>query len=142
LGKSWVRKELVRHIRARMLGVGERPSRIANLKASYVQQGGKTYYPSGGCISLSWNTPTARGFPVHTYRIQRAVIVLDKSTSGSNFSDTNNTVTKSNSNNNNNNSCTSTTTTYTKVKSGMATDAADKDAVSITTFIYFLFGTI
>jgi len=129
LEKSWVRKKLVRHIRARMLGVGERPSRIANLKASYVQQGGKIYYPSGGCISLSWNTPTARGFPVHSYRIQRAVIVLDKSSSGSNFSDTNNPVTKSNNNNNNNNnSCTSTTTTYTKVQSGMATDADDKDA--------------
>jgi len=125
LEKSWVRKKLVRHIRARMLGVGERPSRIANLKASYVQQGGKTYYPSGGCITLSWNTPTARGFPVHSYRIQRAVIELDKSSSGRNFSETSNPVTKSN-----NNSCTSTstTTTETKVQPGMATDAAFQDA--------------
>jgi len=86
----------------------------------------------------------------HSWRISspllpypKAVIVLDKSSSGSNFSDTNNPVTKSNKNNhNNNNSCSSTTTTYTKVKSSMGTDAADKDAVSITTFIYILFGTI
>lgn len=122
LEKSWVRRKLVRHIRARMLGVGERPNRITDLKASYIQQGGTAYYHlSGGSITLSWNKPSGRGFPVHSYRVQRAVISFDKSSSGSNVSKTNIPLKKLS-----NNTCPS--LTETKVKSFMATEGGDKNA--------------
>jgi hypothetical protein len=88
LEKSWVRKKLVRHIRARMLGVGERPGRISDFKASLVQQG-TNYYSSGGSISLTWNKPTARGFPVHSYRVQRAIIGVGKTSTAGNSSSSN-----------------------------------------------------
>ena len=65
--KSSFRKKLVRHINARMLGVGDIPEVPSNLKA---------HIDNGVCstIHLTWTKSVARGFPVHSYRVQRRAI--------------------------------------------------------------------
>jgi len=61
------RKKIMRHIHARMLGIGTVPDAPANLK-----------YKVESCSTLSffWDKSEARGFPVHSYRVQRRAVKL------------------------------------------------------------------
>jgi len=66
--KYFFRKKLVRLIKARMLGVGTVPQPIPN--SSYNVE-------SCSSVSFTWHKPNARGFPVHSYRIQRRAIAKE-----------------------------------------------------------------
>mmetsp|Transcript_22424 Transcript_22424/g.40452 ORF Transcript_22424/g.40452 Transcript_22424/m.40452 type:complete len:726 (-) Transcript_22424:145-2322(-) len=63
--KSSFRKKIVRHMNARMLGVGTVPQLPS--EARYIVEGCST-------VSFTWKRASARGFPVHSYRIQRRAI--------------------------------------------------------------------
>eukprot|EP00587_Corethron_hystrix_P002213 CAMPEP_0113311234 /NCGR_PEP_ID=MMETSP0010_2-20120614/8549_1 /TAXON_ID=216773 ORGANISM="Corethron hystrix, Strain 308" /NCGR_SAMPLE_ID=MMETSP0010_2 /ASSEMBLY_ACC=CAM_ASM_000155 /LENGTH=571 /DNA_ID=CAMNT_0000166825 /DNA_START=274 /DNA_END=1986 /DNA_ORIENTATION=+ /assembly_acc=CAM_ASM_000155 len=64
--KELFRKKLLRLIKARMLGVGTVPDSVLNIKHSV---------DSCSSVSFTWDKPIARGFPVHSYRIQRRAIM-------------------------------------------------------------------
>ncbi len=65
--KSSFINKIVKHIQARMLGIGSTPE--SPNKFSYKLDSCKT-------VSFSWSKCTARVFPVHSYRIQRRAINL------------------------------------------------------------------
>lgn len=65
--KSSFRKKIVRHIHARMLGIGTVPT--APPKFDHRLESCST-------ASLSWSKSAAKGFPVHGYRVQRRAVDL------------------------------------------------------------------
>lgn len=60
--KSHFRTKLLRHIKARMLGIGDVPDKPVKVNFSL---------ESCNTVKIFWKTPKARGFPVHSYRVQR-----------------------------------------------------------------------
>eukprot|EP00586_Coscinodiscus_wailesii_P008032 CAMPEP_0172522172 /NCGR_PEP_ID=MMETSP1066-20121228/292977_1 /TAXON_ID=671091 /ORGANISM="Coscinodiscus wailesii, Strain CCMP2513" /LENGTH=703 /DNA_ID=CAMNT_0013305147 /DNA_START=247 /DNA_END=2355 /DNA_ORIENTATION=+ len=65
--KSSFRKKLVKHISARMLGIGDIPSPPTKVKHKL---------ESCSTISFTWDKSLARGFPVHSYRVQRRAVEI------------------------------------------------------------------
>ena len=65
--KKSYRKKILRHINARMLGIGTVPT---------PPQSFKHRLESCSAVSLSWFKSTAKGFPVHSYRVQRRAVPL------------------------------------------------------------------
>lgn len=63
--KKSFRRKIIRHIKARLLGVGSTPTAVSNIVVQV---------ESCSAVSLSWAKSTARGFPVHSYRIQRRTV--------------------------------------------------------------------
>ena len=63
------RKKIATHINARLLGIGTVPSPPADVKHTL---------ESCSTASLSWTRSTAKGFPVHSYRVQRRAISLEE----------------------------------------------------------------
>lgn len=62
-------KKILRHIHARLLGVGGAPEPLDVSKIRYTLESCST-------VSFSWEKPNARGFPVHSYRVQRRDVEL------------------------------------------------------------------
>jgi len=65
--KNSYRKKILRHINARMLGIGTVPTPPQSFKHTL---------ESCSAVSLSWSKSTAKGFPVHSYRVQRRAVPL------------------------------------------------------------------
>ena len=65
--KASHRKKILRHINARMLGIGSVPSTPQNFRHTL---------ESCSTVSLMWTRSTAKGFPVHSYRVQRRAVPL------------------------------------------------------------------
>lgn len=65
--KPSFRKKIVRHINARMLGIGMVPEPPSGIRHTL---------ESCSTVSFSWEKSTARGFPVHSYRVQRRAVEL------------------------------------------------------------------
>jgi len=70
--KASYRKKIMRHINARMLGIGTVPTAPSNFRHTL---------ESCSTVSLSWSKSTAKGFPVHSYRVQRRAVPLHASSS-------------------------------------------------------------
>mmetsp|Transcript_30485 Transcript_30485/g.45388 ORF Transcript_30485/g.45388 Transcript_30485/m.45388 type:complete len:775 (-) Transcript_30485:319-2643(-) len=65
--RSSFRKKIVRHIHARMLGIGSTPTIPSEIKHKL---------ESCSTVNISWDRSTAEGFPVHSYRIKRRAVGL------------------------------------------------------------------
>ena len=65
--KNSYRKKILRHINARMLGIGTVPTPPQSFKHTL---------ESCSAVTLSWTKSTAKGFPVHSYRVQRRAVPL------------------------------------------------------------------
>jgi len=70
--KASHRKKIMRHINARMLGIGTVPTTPSQFRHTL---------ESCSTVSLSWSKSTAKGFPVHSYRVQRRAVPLRASSS-------------------------------------------------------------
>lgn len=68
--KASHRKKIMRHINARMLGIGTVPTTPSHFRHML---------ESCSTVSLSWSKSTAKGFPVHSYRVQRRAVPLHSS---------------------------------------------------------------
>ena len=68
--KASHRKKIMRHINARMLGIGTVPTTPGYFRHTL---------ESCSTVSLSWSKSTAKGFPVHSYRVQRRAVPLHSS---------------------------------------------------------------
>ena len=82
--KPAFRKKILRHINARLLGVGTVPDSLKPSEVNYSLESCST-------VSFSWIKPDARGFPVHSYKVQRRDIDLySSSDTHSNYNSNNN----------------------------------------------------
>lgn len=63
--KSIYRKKLVRHLRARLMRIGTIPAPIKESQIEYTLEITCSY------VFFKWIKPEARGFPVHSHRVQR-----------------------------------------------------------------------
>ena len=70
--KASHRKKIMRHINARMLGIGTVPTAPTNFRHTL---------ESCSTVSLSWSKSAAKGFPVHSYRVQRRAVSLHATSS-------------------------------------------------------------
>lgn len=71
--KPTFRKKILRHIQASLLGVGAVPDKI---DLTFL----RSTIESCSTVSFSWIKPNARGFPVHSYKVQRRHVDLYSST--------------------------------------------------------------
>ena len=74
--KQSFRKKIIRHIHARMLGIGTVPTPPGRVLHQLIPESCST-------VGISWSRSTAKGFPVHSYRVQRRGVDLFGSRSGS-----------------------------------------------------------